>query len=67
MFDLILQSLDPEMGAEKKYGFGGAILSEGRGREFSEGLGELNSQRGLDSRRLSSFSANVLFLWQHCY
>ena len=38
-----------------------------QGAESSKGQGELKSQRGLDSRGLPCFSANVLFLWQHCY
>ena len=46
---------------------GGLIIRGGEGAEFSEGQGELNSQRRLDSRGLPCFSANVLFLWQHCY
>ena len=31
------------------------------------GAGELDSQRGLDSRGLPCFSANMLFPYQHCY
>ena len=38
-----------------------------RGVGLSEWQGELNSQRRLDSGGLLCFSANVLFMWQHCY
>ena len=32
--------------------------------QFSEGQGELNSQRGLDSGGLPCFSGKMFFLWQ---
>ena len=60
-------------GAEKNLALGARFqkLREGayyQGRLNSQmDRGELNSQRGLDSRRLPCFSVNVLFLWQHCY
>ena len=37
------------------------------GLNSQRGRGKLNSQRGLDSQGVPCFSANVLFLWQHCY
>ena len=39
----------------------GGWLNSHRGR------GELNFQRRLQPRGLPCFSANALFLWEHCY
>ena len=43
----------------------GVLISEGLNSQ--RGRGNLNSQRGLDSKGIQCFSVNVLFLWQHCY
>ena len=62
-----------EGGAEKNMNLGARFqkLREGSyyqgGLNSQRGRGKLNSQRGLDSQGLPCFSANVLFLWQHCY
>ena len=46
---------------------GWGLLSQTGRLNFQKGRGELNFQRRLDSPSLPYFSANVLFLWQHCY
>ena len=43
----------------------GGLKMEGLNSQM--GSGKVNSQRGLDSRGLPCFCANVSFLWQHCY
>ena len=52
------------MGAEKNMALG-ARFQKLRGDLTIRG--ELNPQRGLYSGGLLCFSANVLFLWEHCY